>query len=67
MALRIGQSRQSVRSRVTNVAAHREIFSKSCQTKPKSDCIYHVLIDLEQQTDAVRSLFQINQKMVNTI
>ena len=47
MALRIGQSRQSVRSRVTNVAAHREIFSKSCQTKPKSDCIYHFPIDLE--------------------
>ena len=30
---------------------HREIFSKSYQIKPKSDCIYHTPIDLEQQTD----------------
>ena len=26
---------------------HREIFSKSCQIKPKLDCIFHFLIDLE--------------------
>ena len=26
---------------------HGEIFSKSCQIKPKSDCIYHFPIDLE--------------------
>ena len=39
----------------------REIFSKSCQIKPKSDCIYHAPIELEQQTDSVRLLFQINR------
>ena len=33
----------------------------------KSDCIYHAPIGLEQQTDSVRLLFQINRKMVNTI
>ena len=33
----------------------------------KSDCIYHAPIDLEQQTDTVRLLFQINWCMVNTI
>ena len=44
-----------------------EIFSESYQINPKSDCIYHFPIDLEQQTDSVRLLFQINRKMVNTI
>ena len=28
-------------------AAHREIFLKSYQIKPKSECIYHFPIDLE--------------------
>ena len=28
-------------------STHREIFSKSCWIKPKSDCIYHFPIDLE--------------------
>ena len=32
-----------------------------------SVCIYHAPFDLEQQTDTVRLLFQINRKMVNTI
>ena len=27
---------------------HREIVSKPYQIKPKSDCIYHFTIDLEQ-------------------
>ena len=31
----------------TYLYAHREIFSKSYQIKPKSDCIYHFPIDLE--------------------
>ena len=26
--------------------AHREIFSKSYQINPKSDCIYHFLIEM---------------------
>ena len=30
---------------------HREIFPKSYQIKPKSDCIYHAPIALEQKTD----------------
>ena len=34
--------------------AHGELFSKSWQIKPKSDCIYHASIDLEQQTDTHR-------------
>ena len=29
----------------------RKIFSKSYKNNPKSDCIYHYPIDLEQQTD----------------
>ena len=45
---------------------HREMFPKSYQIKPKSDYIYHFSSDLEQQTDNVRLLFQINQCMVNT-
>ena len=28
-------------------SAHREIFSKSNEIKPKSDCIYHFPIDLK--------------------
>ena len=28
---------------------HRDFFSKSYQIKPKSDCIYHFPIDLEQK------------------
>ena len=40
---------------------------KSFQIKPKLDCIYHFPIELEQQTDAVRLLFQINRCMVNKI
>ena len=34
--------------RQVNIRVHAE---KSYQIKPKSDCIYHALIDLEQQTD----------------
>ena len=37
--------------------AHREIYSKSYYITPKSDCIYHAPIDLEQQTDSVCLLF----------
>ena len=44
-----------------------QIFSKFYWIKQKSDCNYHFPIDLEQQTDAVRLLFQINRCMVNTI
>ena len=33
---------------------HRKIFSKYYWIKPKSDCIYHLPIDLEHQTDSVR-------------
>ena len=29
------------------MSSHREVFSKSYQMKPKSDCIYHFSIDLE--------------------
>ena len=46
---------------------HREIFPKFSKIKPKSDCIYHYRIDLEQQTDSARLLLQINRKRVNTI
>ena len=38
--------------------AHGEIFSKYYQIKLKSDCIYHSPIDLGQQADIVRLLFQ---------
>ena len=41
--------------------SHTEIFSKSYQIKSRSDYISHFPIDLEQQTNAVRFLFQINQ------
>ena len=41
--------------------AHTEIFSKSYQIKPKSDCIYHFPIDLEQQTESVPSFAVSNQ------
>ena len=58
-----GTSSPQVRRKNTG----REIFSKYYQIKPKSDCIYHAPIDLEQQVDSVRLLFQINRKMVNTI
>ena len=37
------------------------------KSKPKSDCIYNLPNDMEQQTDTVRLLFQINRCMVNTI
>ena len=40
----------------------REIFSQSYLLKPKSDCIYHAPIDLEQQTDSVRLWFQIQSE-----
>ena len=43
-------------------AHRREIFSKSCQIKPKSDCIYHAPIDLVQKTDTAFGV-QINLKM----
>ena len=43
---------------------HRYIFSKSYQITPKSDCIYHFRIDLEQQTDTGHLLFVINRCMV---
>ena len=46
---------------------HREIFSKSYWIKLNSDFIYQFPIDLEQETDTVRLLFQINRCMVNTI
>ena len=37
---------------------HREIFWKSYQINPKSDCIYHFPVNLEQQTDGcIRLLF----------
>ena len=38
---------------------------KSYWIKPKSDCIYHAPIDLEQKRSSV--WFQISRKMVNTI
>ena len=44
----------------------RNIF-EIMEIKPKADCFYHLPIDLEQQTDTVRLLFQINLKMVSTI
>ena len=50
-----------------NPLTQEEIFSKSYYIKPKSDCIYDCPIDLEQQTNTVRLLFQINGKMVNKI
>ena len=34
---------------VSSVCAHRKIISKSYKIKPKSECIYHFPIDLEQQ------------------
>ena len=46
---------------------HREIFQNLFKSNLKSDCIYHIPIDLEQQTDGVRLLFQINRKIVNII
>ena len=48
---------------------HGEFYSKLhwIWIKSKSYCIYYTPIDLEQQTDTVRLLFQINRKMVNTI
>ena len=51
----------------SQIHAHREIFSKSYQIKPKSDCIYHFPIDLEQQTNSVRFLCQINLKTIITV
>ena len=36
------------------VCTHGEIFSKSYQINPISDCIYHFSIYLEQKTDNVR-------------
>ena len=36
--------------------AHREIFSKSCYIKPKSDCIYHLRIDLDVCLDPNQSV-----------
>ena len=54
-------------NRPLGTPTRREIFSKSYQIKLKSDCIYHFPIDLEQQTDSVRLLFQIKRKMRNTI
>ena len=44
---------------------HGEIFSKSHQIKPKSDWIYHFLIDLDPIGRPFGS--KINRKMVNTI
>ena len=41
----------------------RNIFQILHYIKPKSDCIYHAPIDLEQQTDTVRLLYQINQSV----
>ena len=46
---------------------HGESFSKSYKIKPKSNCICHAPIYLEQKTDTVRLLFQINRCMANTI
>ena len=44
----------------------QKYFLKSYHIKPKSDCICHAPIDLEQQTGA-RLLFQINRCMASTI
>ena len=34
---------------------HREIFSESCQIKPKSDCIYNYLVKSNRnQTDSTK-------------
>ena len=44
---------------------HGEIFSKSHQIKPKSDWIYHFLIDLDPIGRPFGS--KINRKMLNTI
>ena len=40
---RVGKNLTSV----VREAAHREIFSKSYEINPKSDCIYHFPIDLD--------------------
>ena len=48
------------------LGTHREIFPKSYQMKPKSDCIYHFPIDSEHKRTA--SVCVPNRsKMVNTI
>ena len=60
-------SSQRVIKRSQTECTHGQIFSKSYQINSKSDCIYHFPIDLEQETDTVRLLFQINRKIVNTI
>ena len=46
---------------------HWENYSESSQFKPKYDCSYHAPIDLDQQTDTVCLLIQINREMVTTI
>ena len=51
-----GNARQIARG----IRTHGEIFSKSYQINPKSDCIYHFPFDLEKQTDTVRLLFQVS-------
>ena len=50
-------------------STHREIFSKSYYIVSDLGPIYleHAPIDLEQQTDSIHLMLQINLKMVNTI
>ena len=54
--LEASASRTAVRRcvEIPFVRTRRELFLKSYQIKPKSDCIYRAPIDLEQQTDTVR-------------
>ena len=42
---------------------HWEMFLKYYQIKPKTDCIYHAPIDLEQQTDSIRLLLTLSTSM----
>ena len=48
----------------TGVRKRRQIFSKSYQVKPKSDCIYYFPIYLEHQMNTDRLLFHINRKRI---
>ena len=49
--LQLGVTNSLAQSFLRSISAcggtHREIFSESYSLKPKSDCIYHFLIDLE--------------------
>ena len=50
------RSKKSPAKSWLELLSHREIFSKSYQIKPESDCIYHAPIDLEQQTKCYKSI-----------